>query len=273
MRSLCRNALVMILGVWGVVGCEWQGGSGGVGSNVSAGYAASFAGTYVAPGGGYVVALAAASGFTNVNTSQQIGTGPVGGGTHFQNTLSHTPVVPGSVSVSWTGGVAGDDSKGNLVKSGNVGTINYQNGFIDIATVPSVAVNVPVIVTYAYVANSTPGTTPGVTTLALQQQGDTITITDNNGTTYSGTISPSLTSAGGALTTANDGDTITSQFSVSGQNAAGVNVTMTGNLQATAKGAAATATAASTVVFINRKIFGTWIDSNGVTASVNGIAN
>lgn len=268
MRSLCRNALVMVLGI-GMVGCEWQGGSGADGSGSTG--AANFSGTYKASGGGFIVSVPTTGGSNStLSAVQTIGTGG-SGARYFQGTLSHTPVVQGSVNVEWGGGSAGD-LNGKLSGSGATGTVNYATGFVDI-TVPAVAAGTPVTVSYSYFSSSTAGSAPGITSFTVQQSGQALSIVDSSGKIYTGTMSDSLTTLGGALSTANDGDTIVSSFSVSGQSASGANVTITGTFQATAKGTPASGQTAATTILINRQIIGTWVDDAGNTASINGIAN
>ncbi len=265
MRSFYRNALVMVLGA-GMIGCEWQGGSGGNDASQSTG-AANFSGTYTAAGG-FVVSLSSASSSTStVNTVEQIGTGTGPAGKHFQGTLSHTPVAAGSVNVSWGGGSVAD-SNGKLTGSlTSSGTINYNTGFIDITTDPAPAAGAPVNVSYSFLSTSAAGDNSGITSFNVQQEGQQITIIDNNGKSYSGTMGASRTGSGAALAAAAAGDEVTSEFSASGVNASGTHVNLVGTFQATVSGAA------PSIILTNRKITGTWIEDGGHTAGINGTAN
>lgn len=63
--------------------------------------------------------------------SESAGTGD-GGTTSFPHTLTHIPVIPGSVDVV-VGGLNGtDDGNGSLSGTGVSGTINYSTGAIEV---------------------------------------------------------------------------------------------------------------------------------------------
>jgi len=268
----------MVIGV-GMVGCEWKGGGSGGGSaggsswDTSAGYA-NFAGTYEAAGGGFVVSLAKSTQTTNtINTTQQIGTGPaLGSQGPFQSTLANLPVVKGSVNVSWGSGNVRETAAqdGTLTGTGS-GSINYDTGFITVTPDATHKAAGPVVVSYSYLAVDASGTDSGITSLNVQQEGNTITIVDNNGKSYHGTMGATRTSGGGAVSTATDGDEVTSEFSASGQDADGKNVNLVGAFRATAVGTAGATT--SSITFTKRQINGSWIEDGGHTATINGTAN
>ena len=278
MRSLYCSALVMVLGV-GMVGCEWKGGGSGGGSaggssfDTSAGYA-NFAGTYEAAGGGFVVSMSTSTQTTNtINTTQQIGTGPAGGSQGpFQGTLANLPVVQGSVNVSWSSGSVTETAAhdGTLAGTGS-GTINYNTGFITVTPDATHKAAGPVVASYSYLAVDASGTASGITSLNVQQEGNSITIVDNNGKSYHGTMGATHTSSGGAVTTATDGDEVTSEFSASGQDSDGKNVNLVGTFRATAVGTASGTT--STITFTKRQINGSWIEDGGHTATISGTAD
>ena len=116
--------------------------------------------------------------------------------------------------------------------------------------------------------------------LTVVQSGNRLTITDNNGATYSGQISSIRTSGGvaqnlpGGAAVPADGDTVIASFDAGGTSAAGVRVKITGAFSATAEVAAPEADAVATatqIQLVNRKIDGTWIEPNK-TGDINGVS-
>ena len=271
MTSFRRGALAVLLGL-GMAGCEWQGGGGGDGasSNTSAGYA-NFSGTYREPGGGFVVSLSVSSTTTNyVNSVQQIGTGNAVD-KHFEATLSHKPVLKGSVNViAALGSVSLSDptgGSGNLTGTGGSGAINYDTGFVSVNCTVAPGAGTPVRVSYSYPDSFASGEDSGITKLNVQQDGNSIRIVDSNGKTYTGTLGSSRTGSGAAITAAAVGDTVASQFEAGGQSASGRNVRMVGTFSATVSGAA------PNVVLSNRRVAGTWIEDGGTSAGISASAD
>jgi len=268
MTTFWRGAFLVLLGV-GMAGCEWEGGGDGTSWNTSGGYA-NFSGTYREPGGGYVVSLSTSSTTTNyVSGVQQIGTGN-GVDVHFEGTLSHRPVLQGSVNViAALGSVSLSDPTGSGVLSGTGGSgaINYDSGFVSVTCTVVPGTGTPVTVHYSYNSIYASGAGSGITSLSVQQEGNTIRIVDSNGKAYMGALSGSRTGSGADITQTVDGDTVASQFEASGLSAAGKNVKMVGTFSATVSGTAPAS------VFKNRQMLGSWIEAGGKNANISGVAN
>jgi hypothetical protein len=271
MTSFGRGALAILLGV-GMAGCEWEGGgSGGSGENwnTSAGYA-NFSGTYREPSGGFIVSLSVSSTTTNfVNSVDQIGTGN-GTDQHFEGTLDHRPVARGSVSViAALGSVSLSDpsGSGNLTGSGGSGSINYSTGFVSVNCSLAPGGGTPVRVSYSYPASFASGEDSGITSLNVQQEGNSLRIIDSNGKTYTGTLSGSRTGSGAKIEAAADGDTVTSQFEAGGQSASGRKVRLVGTFSASVSGTAPNA------VLSNLRMAGTWIEEGGRSAGISASAD
>ena len=105
-------------------------------------------------------------------------------------------------------------------------------------------------------------------TMAVTQKGQRLSISDDGGGSYSGSISD-IRSATGRVGTTNlvAGDVIVAPFSCSGKSGAGVAVTITGTFQGELVDGGSSA-----MVFTKRTISGTWIESNGRSCSVYGAA-
>lgn len=103
-----------------------------------------------------------------------------------------------------------------------------------------------------------------VTTLAVSQKGQRLSIRDNAGGSFSGTISDLRSSMGKAGTTnLVVGDVVVASFSCSGKSGAGLATTLTGTFQGQVIDGPA---------FAKRTITGTWIEQGGRTASIYGAA-
>jgi hypothetical protein len=218
---------------------------------------------------------------------------------------SHKPVVPGSVVIQIGDDVSlADDGNGALAGSGGSGTVSYESGAwtFSLQTTQWSELSRKITVSYSYTTTSstddgkqdtstdegsktTTTTTTQPTTKAgssgkaiysfvVAQQGQHLTITDNNGAQYTGRLgelrSTSGATSGNSKSTAEggkvlpkDGDTIVATFNCKGTSAAGMSVTITGTFQGTV--------AAS--VFTGRTMQGTWIEAGGKTGDINGTAN
>jgi hypothetical protein len=184
---------------------------------------------YTAPLGlGYVVKVS--SGSPNVSDSKTIGTGN-GVNKSFGGTL-HAPVTAGSVVVT-AGGVTLSDggSTNGLAGSGGSGFVAYSSGAIGVTFTAAPAIGTPVVVRYAYGNVFGSGSSAGITSLSVQQQGNKISISDNHGDRYAGVIgSGQITGSRQTLTNRQDIAEVF-QFNAEGTSA-GVPVKMTGTFQA-----------------------------------------
>ena len=122
------------------------------------------------------------------------------------------------------------------------------------------------------------GSTGGaIYSLIVVQEGQNLTITDNNGGTYKGRIGTLRSSSGATPENSNstsnggkvlpkNGDTIVATFNCKGTSAAGMSATITGTLSGTVSTSSSTAPG----VFLGRTMQGTWIEAGGKTGDING---
>ncbi len=131
-------------------------------------------------------------------------------------------------------------------------------------------------VTASYTYGSTTQVRPGSTgatihSFDVNQLGQNLTITDNNGAVFTGYISQMRSASGAESGTEIDrampqeNDTIIASFECSGTSAAGYPVRIVGTLQGTVR-----INSASSGVFRDRVMNGTWIESGGTTGDING---
>ena len=119
-------------------------------------------------------------------------------------------------------------------------------------------------------------TGPAIRVLTVHQKGQRLTITDNVGGTYKGTISDMRSAMGkmnyndmnrvgdtNAIRLAN-GDVVVATFSASGRSGAGLQVTLTGTFQGEVMN--------DGQAFAKRTISGTWIETGGRGATIYGAA-
>lgn len=218
----------------------------------------------------------------------------------------HTPVVPKSMVIQIGDDVTLSDTEGTgtLSGTGGSGTVSYDSGAwtFSLQTTQWSELSRKITVSYSYTTTSstddgkqdtstdegsktTTTTTTQPTTKAgssgkaiysfvVAQQGQHLTITDNNGAQYTGRLgelrSTSGATSGNSKSTENggkvlpkDGDTIVATFNCKGTSAAGMSVTITGTFQGTVAAG----------VFTGRTMQGTWIEAGGKTGDINGTAN
>lgn len=246
---------------------------------------------------------------TNSTSTVKSGASESGGtlaakSTSASGSTKHTPVVPGSMTIQVGDDISlADDGNGALKGSGGSGTVSYTAGTwtFTLADTQWSALSRKITVSYSYTTTSssddgkqdtstdngsktTTTTTTQPTTKAgssgkaiysfvVAQQGQNLTITDNNGAQYTGRLgelrSTSGATADNSKSTENggkvlpkDGDSIVATFNCKGRSAAGMSVTITGTFQGTV--------AAS--VFTGRTMQGTWIEAGGKTGDINGTA-
>ena len=289
-RIWISAALACMAGLW-TTGCDWDWA--GSDESVSDRFNwVSFSGVYRAATGSvlitdYSITPEVDADLTARVTGEAIATAGALDSV-FAGTLDNGNVVAGSVQIDAGGYSLVDDGAGALAGGGKTGTIAYESGAwsVDLgaATLPAGTV---LRASYSYTRSTTPGTggpSSGVTgraifSLTVVQSGNRLTITDNNGATYSGQISFRTSGGvaqnlpGGAAVPA-DGDTVIASFDAGGTSAAGVRVKITGAFSATAEVAAPEADAVATatqIQLVNRKIDGTWIEPNK-TGDINGVS-
>lgn len=287
--------LACVAGLW-TAGCNWE--SSGTDDSVSDRYNwVNFSGVYRALSGGvlisdYTAVGTAESGVTNRVTNEAVGTAEAMQ-TVFSGSLRNGGVLEGSVQIVVGGFVLADDGDGVLAGGGKTGTIAYESGAwsVDLAgdVVPA---GTTLRARYSYFRSPNPGSggpASGVSgraiySLAASQNGNSLSIVDNNGATYSGKISSIRSTGGvspnipGTLGNPADGDTVTANFEVSGRSAAGVNVRIVGTfsglvelVQQQQTGGTQTSEPPQVRV-LNRQVNGTWIEPSGKTGDVNGVS-
>lgn len=296
-------AAALLVAGWMTSGCDWQAGSSS--ETVSDRYNfANFSGVYRAANNGLLISdytsypEAGSAGSTNTVTGEVIGSTSAGDSV-YSGVLAHANVLDNSVQIQAGVFVLNDDGDGALAGNGKTGTIVYQTGAWSINLAGEwPADGTPITASYRYAVNGSSGSTaginadnPGVSGAAIYsfnitQSGNTITIVDNNGATYSGKISTIRSTGGVSSDQASatspqpaDGDTIIASFEASGTSAAGVKVKIVGSLNGlvdyatTGGGTGGSTTSASLPRLTTRTLGGTWIESNGVTGTINGTAN
>lgn len=223
-----------------------------------------------------------------ISTSESGGTLPAGQ-TSASGTTKNKRIVPGSFTLTVGDVTLSDDGSGKLSGAGGSGTISYDGGTwalsldvtmwnpnprsisLSYAYTKSVASGArDIIVKYGYGVSrdgTSGGARPGSTGKAIYsfvvaQQGQNLTITDNNGAKYTGRIKTLRSASGVAPTNSlpRDGDTIIASFSTEGTSAANMRVTIAGTFQGTV----------AANVFSGRTMQGTWIEAGGKTGDING---
>ena len=159
---------------------------------------------------------------------------------------------------------------------GAFGSIDYSTGSwsINLAGIaPADGVNIVASYSYTIVGSSgSQGADSGATgieifSFTVFQNGENITITDNNGSTYEGQIGNTQVSDGSNTTTPTVGTTVVMQFTAVGISAAGLEVTMVGTFQGVVLDSTGNQLALS-----DRRMLGTWIETGGRTGDINGEA-
>lgn len=100
------------------------------------------------------------------------------------------------------------------------------------------------------------------------QTGNKLEITDNNGAKYvgrMGSVSTTTGNDGTGATIPSVGDQAIAEYTAEGTSAAGVGVMLTGTLQGVVGRGSGT-----DMMLANRRMLGTWVESGGVTGSING---
>ena len=286
MKRLYSMVLSAVAVVGLVAGCEWD--SGGKGNSWSDSYNwVNFSGTYRNSGGGMLVTdyttTPSTPGATNTFTRKESGGTLAAKGLAASGTVKYKPMVPGSFSVSVGSDVTlTDDGTGNLVGSGGTGTVSSSGGTwsFKLDDTQWSALSRKISVSYAYTVsnegssggNARAGSTgKAIYSFVVTQQGQNLTITDNNGARYSGRLGEIRSTSGatpdnskatenGGKVLPKDGDTIVSTFNCKGVSAAGKSVTITGTFQGTV----------ASGVFTGRTMQGTWIEAGGKTGDING---
>jgi hypothetical protein len=302
MKHAIRNALVTVLGI-GLVGCEWSG-SGDSDSWNSRFDFANFSGNYRGTDGYLVsqytaVPVARDNGDTDGITYVPVQREPDGTAPANQlvinGRLDQAPIKAGSTTILFgevgefrddgTGKLSGSYEASGLKKTGS-GTIDYDTGVWTLVLTEFYLLsgNQPIWVNYARivrggttvaVTTNSPGSS-GITVIAfnVQQVGNRISITDNNGSVYEGKFISIATSGGTSQDTANptfsNGDQVIGQFEASGTSAANVKVRIVGSFQATIANVRTSQTT-TTMSLTDRRVLGTWIEDGGKTGDINGV--
>ncbi len=180
------------------VGCEWTGTSSEESWNDAYSWV-NFSGTY------RLYDMAVATPGTdptettndteiNVENENQGSTGYDHKKDTFGGVLNNTPIVAGSVKITIDGEPFIDN--GSEVLTGrNGGTIKYGTGAWTVQTSADPALNQPIRASYTYLKSGTvinpgkPGSSGAtLTQITINQQGNLLTFTDNNGVVYNGRV-------------------------------------------------------------------------------------
>jgi hypothetical protein len=268
-----------------VTGCDWSSGGGSDGYNSRYSWA-DFSGVYRGFNGGLLITDYSATPGTDgtpdtTNSVSGEAQGTTSDNTRYSGTLSRRPIVPGSLSITADGTTFRDQGNGTMTGGTGNNTIDYGTGQWSIDFIPgTVAPGQSIRAAYRYVVAGTSGTTgtgpgPGTTgirifSFSVGAVGENITVTDNNGSQYTGKLGNTRVNEGtqNAAGGPGVGDTVVMQYSVSGTSAAGRSVKMVGTFQGVVR-----ANNGVSVTLADRRMFGTWIESPGKTGDINGFAS
>ena len=277
----------------GIAGCSWETGDDATSWSSSYNWV-NFSGVYRGVGGGLLVTdyttTPSIPGVTNTyNETESGGTLPARG-TSKSGKVSHGSIVPGSFIVT-VGSIAtlSDSGKAGVLTGSGSGSVDYAGGTWSIEIDTWSTVDQQISVSYSYTVSrdgtNAGGAESGATRVSIysfnvSHSGQNLTITDNNGSTYTGKIKE-IRSASGAENTdieqvANDeksagkityyeselpedGDAIVATFECSGVSSALMQVKIVGTFQGMV--------AAS--IFTSRRMDGTWIELGGKTGDIN----
>ncbi len=281
------GALLVAWVATGLVGCDWESGSDA--ETISGRYGwVNFSGVYRGVSGGvlvtdYTTASADGGGATNSILGETVAAGD-GAKTLFTGVLKRRPVIPGTLAISAAGFALVDNGNGGLAGNGRTGTIIYETGAWSVNLAPTALdAGTPIIASYQYGKTGGLGTSgveagssgKAIYSFTVQQDGNVLSIVDNNGATYEGKIS-SIRTTGAASQDLPDsasapaaGDTAIASYEASGTSAAGVHVKMVGTFQGVVGGSTETG-----ITLGERIMLGTWIESGtGRTGDINGSAS
>lgn len=291
MKTKCNVALSLCLGVSSIAiailaGCEWSGGGGATSTNSRYSFV-NFSGTYRGGRGDLLITDYTKTGGNSTNTiyNETIANGN-GSRTTFSGVLKKRPLVPGSVTITAPSYVFVDDGLGGLdvvtpQGSSAYGVINYSSGawslnFQGAAPESGSAIKATYQIVYSTSLASGSSSASGVTggaiiALQVEQFGNVLKITDNNGATYNGKFGD-IRSTGGVganspTGTVSAGDVFIGDFSAEGTSAAGVKIKMVG----TFNGAVASISG-SNAQLSERTMTGSWIENAGKVGDILGYA-
>jgi hypothetical protein len=299
---LLSSAFCLLL----LAGCEWSAGGGNTvgGGNTwndrenyvdfSGAYRASDSGVLVRKPGSGAVATTNTVTITTTNsvTGELLGTGN-GTNTAFSSVLAHPPPIPGSLTIV-VGGYRFSDpgtARAGTValtvtpSDGSSGTINLDTGVWVLSFPAAIANGTQIIGGYRYISTTTSNIINAVQgnhgdpiyMFILYQQGNTIQIIDDCGSKYEGNIGSVRTTGGypidldpsqqGGFNTG----PIVAQIYATGTSQ-GYAVQITGVLQGTLSGTAASETAPASWKLADRTIRANFVETGGYVADVIGTA-
>jgi len=261
-RAGCFGMLVAIAFL---AGCEWETTDSDTQSWSDSYSWINFGGVYRDPAGGVLVKdFTETPGVDNSVRNERVGTGD-GSSTRYAGVVSHSPVVPGSASLTAAGYAFVDNGDGTLTGAGTTsGRITYPTGAwslnFDFAVIDS---GTPILASYQYEVSSPSGGGSGVGgltvySLVVEQQGNLLTFTDSYGAKYSGRYG-SVRTAGGDPNGRTSGEVV-ANFEVSGNNSRGTPIKIVG---AFSGAYAAPTQVIGTGTLSSRVMEGTWIQKGG----------
>ncbi len=280
MKNIKAWQVVVPLMVIGLAGCDFS--KPGDGEYWSDSYNwVNFSGSYKNPNGGAVVVLPGtpAAGGTNTvtETVDGEGVGSLNGIGNYSGSLAHQSIVPGSLQLSSADWTFHDDGFGNLVTLGSdftgTGHIFYASGVWSLDTKPSFPPSVggEIKARYQYTLTSTVvggnSDVINVYALTLLQEGNLVNMTDSNGSQYSGKLGSVSGSNGSVAGIPLNGDQVIAQYKMTGRNnLTGRDVEIVGTLQGSVVRSGAA------YYLANRTMGGTWMESDGTTLDIIGVA-
>ncbi|TAN37031.1 MAG: hypothetical protein EPN23_06905 [Verrucomicrobia bacterium] len=256
-----------------LTGCEggWQFG-GSAGNFNESGKWQDVSGTYVGASGSFLVSDYSNMGPTNGtgNTvSETIGV-TVAGQTLYSGTLGSAPLTAGTLTLAISSIAAGTDNGSGSISGTGItsGSINYSTGAWSLTLTAAPPAGADILATYQKTSGTAGAAGPGgsgvvINTFTVQQSGNVVSFTDNNGSIYKGNIGMTSTNTGGTNLMA---ISMTYAYDVSGVSAAGFNVEMVGTFLING----ATVNTNGNII-TSTVISGTWLEQGGKTGHIRGV--
>ncbi|MCX6996752.1 MAG: hypothetical protein NTV49_06625 [Kiritimatiellaeota bacterium] len=210
--------------------------------------------------------------------TKEIGT-TVAAQAFYSGVITPLPIVPASITIfvgtSPSVTLVGNAS-GALAGSGGSGTINYTTGAYSITLTAAPVGGQSIQAVYLFTSGggtsggevSGGGNNPGgssiITAFVVEQAGNNVKFTDNNGSIYSGSMGTVSTNIGSGTNISS----ISASYSydVRGVSAAGMNVEMVGSflVNGVAQGTNGT-------IIVGTQMTGTWLEEGGKTGHIKGV--
>ena len=267
------SAPVTVLLMTTLSGCEWSSSGDGETWNDEYNWV-NFNGVYKSPSGGILVRSFTTNPGTTESqqssTNEKIGEG--NGTAAYFGTVASAPVVPGSLTITAGGYVLVDDGAGALVgQTTGSGTISYSTGAWSINLVGNLIAGDEIRASYVYTVGGTSSSvesgasgTP-IYSLNVQQEGNLLRMIASDGTEFNGNMGSVRSTVGDLSELPVGGEDVRGVIVASFEASAG-EIRIVGTFQGTLS--------QQTLEYglFDRQMAATWMESNGTTADILGVA-